>query len=32
MKHFGKLKHLRKETRRINKIIEAASEKIDAEG
>jgi hypothetical protein len=32
MKHFGKLKHLRNETRRINKIIEDASEKIDAEG
>jgi hypothetical protein len=32
MKYFGKLKHLRKETRRINKIIEDASEKIDAEG
>ena len=31
MKHFGKLKHLRKETRRINRIIEEASEKIDAE-
>ena len=31
MKHFGKLKGLRKETRRINKIIEDASEKIDTE-
>jgi hypothetical protein len=31
MKYFGKLKHLRKETRRINKIIEEASEKIDTE-
>jgi hypothetical protein len=28
MKHFGKLKHLRKETRRISKIIEHASEKM----
>jgi hypothetical protein len=31
MKYFGKLKGLRKETRRINKIIEDASETIDAE-
>jgi hypothetical protein len=31
MKHFGKLKGLRKETRRINKIIEDANEKIDVE-
>jgi hypothetical protein len=31
MKHFGGLKSLRKETRRINKIIEDASEKIDTE-
>ena len=31
MEYFGKLKHLRKETRRINKIIEEASEKIDTE-
>jgi hypothetical protein len=31
MKHFGKLKGLRKETRRISKIIEDASEKIDSE-
>jgi hypothetical protein len=31
MKHFGKLKGLRKETRRISKIIEEASEKIDTE-
>ncbi len=31
MKHFGKLQHLRKETRRINKVIEDASENIDAE-
>jgi hypothetical protein len=31
MKHLGKLKGLRKETRRINKIIEDASEKIDSE-
>ena len=27
MKHFGKLKHLRKETSRINKIIEDAFER-----
>jgi hypothetical protein len=31
MKHFGKLKHLRKETRRVNKVIDGASEKIDPE-
>jgi hypothetical protein len=31
MKHLGKLKGLRKETHRINKIIEDASEKIDLE-
>ncbi len=31
MKHVGKLKHLRKETRKINKTIEDAFEKIDAE-
>lgn len=31
MKHLGKLKGLRRETRRINKIIEEASEKIDTE-
>jgi hypothetical protein len=31
MKHLGKLKGLRKETHRINKIIEEASEKIDTE-
>ena len=31
MKHFGKLRGLRKETRRINKIIEDAAEKIDPE-
>jgi hypothetical protein len=31
MKHFGRLKGLRKETRRISKIIEEASERIDAE-
>lgn len=31
MKYFGKLKGLRKETRRINKIIEDANEKIDTE-
>jgi hypothetical protein len=31
MKHFGTLKGVRKETRRINKIIEDASEKIDKE-
>ena len=29
MKYFGKLKGLRKETRRVNKIIEEASEQID---
>ena len=31
LKHFGKLKHLRKETKRINKFIEGAFEKIDSE-
>jgi len=31
LKHMGKLKHLRKETKRINRLIEADSEKIDAE-
>lgn len=31
MKHVGKLKDLRKETRRINRAIEEAFEKIDAE-
>jgi len=31
LKHFGKLKHLRKETKRINKFIEATFEKIDPE-
>jgi hypothetical protein len=31
MKHFGKLKHLRKETARIDKIIEEAFEQIDPE-
>ena len=31
MKHVGKLKHLRKETRRINKIIESTFEQIDPE-
>jgi len=31
MKHVGKLKHLRKETKKINKAIEDAFEKIDAE-
>ena len=31
LKHFGKLKHLRKETKRINKFIEGAFEKIDPE-
>lgn len=29
--HMGKLKHLRKETARINRLIEEDSEKIDAE-
>ena len=31
LKHFGKLKHLRKETKRIDKFIEGAFEKIDPE-
>ncbi len=31
MKHIGKLKDLRKETRRINKVIEEAFEKVDPE-
>jgi len=31
VKHMGKLKHLRKETRRINALIEEDSEKIDPE-
>jgi len=31
MKHFGKLKHLRKETARIDKFIEEAFETIDPE-
>ena len=31
VKHMGKLKHLRKETARINRFIEEDSEKIDAE-
>jgi hypothetical protein len=31
MKHLGKLKHLRKETARIGKIIEEAFEKVDEE-
>jgi hypothetical protein len=31
VKHMGKLKHLRKETARINRIIEQDSEKIDPE-
>jgi hypothetical protein len=31
VKHMGKLKHLKKETKRINKLIEEESEKIDAE-
>jgi hypothetical protein len=31
MKHVGKLKHLHKETARINKFIEAAFEEIDPE-
>ena len=31
LQHFGKLKHLRKETKRINKFIEATFEKIDPE-
>jgi Holliday junction resolvasome RuvABC endonuclease subunit len=31
LKHMGKLKRLHKETERINRLIEADSEKIDAE-
>jgi hypothetical protein len=31
MKHFGKLKHLHKETKRIEKRIEEAFERIDPE-
>ncbi len=31
VKHMGKLKHLRKETERINRLIEEDSENIDAE-
>jgi hypothetical protein len=31
MKHMGKLKDLRKETRRINKAIEEAFEEVDSE-
>jgi len=31
LKHMGKLKHLRKETARINRLIEEDSEKIDPE-
>ena len=31
VKHMGKLKHLHRETARINRIIEEASEQIDAE-
>lgn len=31
VKHMGKLKHLRKETQRINALIEKDSEKIDPE-
>lgn len=31
MKHFGKLKHLHKETVRINRLIEKDSERIDPE-
>ena len=31
VKHMGKLKHLRKETSRINRLIEEDSEKIDPE-
>jgi hypothetical protein len=30
VKHMGKLKHLRKETARINRLIEEDSENIDA--
>ena len=31
VKHMGKLKHLRKETARINRLIEEDSEKVDSE-
>ena len=31
MKHFGKLKHLRKERRRVEKHVEEAFEQIDRE-
>ena len=31
MKHFGKLKNLRKETKRVNRIIEEAFEDVDPE-
>ena len=31
VKHMGKLKHLHKETERINRLIEENSERIDAE-
>jgi hypothetical protein len=31
MKHMGKLKDLRKETKRINRVIEEAFEKVDPE-
>jgi hypothetical protein len=31
LKHMGKLKHLRKETARINRLIEEDSERIDPE-
>jgi len=31
MKHMGKLKDLRKETARINKVIEEAFEEVDPE-
>lgn len=31
LRHMGKLKNLRKETTRINRLIEADSEKIDSE-
>lgn len=31
LKHLGKLKHLRRETKRINRIIEEHAEKIDPE-
>lgn len=31
LKHVGKLKHLRKETKRIDRLIDEHAEKIDAE-